>query len=129
MTKMDKIWIAVGTLIYPNVRADITVSKAEIDAKVQAMFATDVSPVMITHHLVGSKDRQRDKNNPQRGGSRNRYLTIDAGGRFRLYRKTDGVNDGRDKTGPFCPSAENIRPEYRYLLKWYNSCYFKSTQH
>lgn len=57
MTKMDKIWIAVGTLIYPNVRADITVSKAEINAKVQAMFATNISPVMVRHHLVGSKDR------------------------------------------------------------------------
>ncbi len=128
MTKMNKIWIAVGTLIYPDIRATTTVSKAQIDAKIQTMFAATISPVMITHHLVGSEDRQRDKNNPQRGGSRNRYLTRDAAGRFRLYRKADGVNDGRDKTGPFCPLAENICPKYQYLLKWYNSCYFESTQ-
>ena len=128
MTKMDKIWIAVATLIHPNFRAMVTVSKAEIDAQVHAMFQIEVTPVMITHHLVGSEDRQRDRNNPQRGGSRNRYLTRDANGRFRLYRKSDAINDGRDKSGPYCPKAENVCPGHRYLLDWYIACYFASTQ-
>ena len=122
MTKMNKVWIAVATLIYPDTRPDRVVTKDQIDARVRRLFDTTITPVMITHHLVASEDRQRDPGNPRRGGSRNRYLTKH-GHRYRLYRLSDQPNDGLDKTGPCCPPGDAVPPDYRHLVHWYRRDY------
>ena len=122
MTKMNMVWVAVATLIYPDTRLTRLVSKEEIDARVQELFQTDITPVMITHHLVASEDRQRDHRKPRRGGSRNRYLAKQ-GDRYRLYRLSDQPNDGLDKTGPYCPAADHVAADYRYLIQWYRRDY------
>ena len=122
MTKMNMVWVAVATLIHPDTRLARLVFKEEIDARVQELFQTTITPVMITHHLVASEDRQRDRCNPRRGGSRNRYLTK-LGNRYRLYCLSDQPNDGLDKTGPYCPSADDVASEYRHLIQWYRRDY------
>ena len=123
MTKMDKIWIAVATLTYPDAEAPRLLTQDEIKARVWRLFETTITPVMVTRHLVGSEDRQADRANPQRGGSRNRYLTR-VNDSYRLYRKADQTTDGQDKTGPFCPSMDNVRPHYEHLVRWYCTEYF-----
>ncbi|MYE11225.1 MAG: hypothetical protein F4X99_06100 [Gammaproteobacteria bacterium] len=122
MTKMNMVWIAVATLIYPETRPDRRVSKEQIDARVRKLFRTTITPVMITHHLVASEDRQRDHRYPRRGGSRNRYLTKQDD-RYRLYRLSDQPDDGLDKTGPYCPSIDAVTEEFRYLVYWYCRTY------
>ena len=74
MTKMDMVWIAVASCIYPDVRSGRTVSKKAIDDKVKQLFEVEISPAMINQHLVGSVDRQARKGG-YGGGSRNRYLS------------------------------------------------------
>ena len=122
MTKMNMVWIAVATLIYPDTSTDRRVSKAKIDARVRKLFQTTITPVMITHHLVASEDRQRDRRDPRRGGSRNRYLTKHDD-RYRLYRLSDRPNDGLDKTGPCCPPIGDVTQEFRHLVQWYRREY------
>ena len=76
------------------------------------------------------ENRQADKTNPARGGSRNRYLfrTEDGVspseyGDFRLYKDTDSLHDGKDKTGRINPELNEIPEEYHYLIDWYNNKY------
>ena len=126
MTKMDMVWIAVATLIRPETASSVAVSKDDIDQRVYALFQTHITPVMITRHLVNSIDRQADTRNPRRGGSRNRYLVMNADGRFRLYKKSDQHTDAIDKTGPFHPSVENIDREFEELVSWYLTSYYGS---
>lgn len=123
MTKMNMIWVAVAKLLHPHTNASIT--KADIDRLVYELFQKEITPVMIDTHLVSSVDRLADKNDPQRGGSRNRYLYKE-NGKFRLYKKTDERHDGKDKTGPCCPSMDKLPLEYHYLVTWYESEYFHS---
>lgn len=125
MTKMDKTWIAVASLIYPDASLDKTFSSKDVIAKVDTMFDEKINYAILNSHLVSSKDRMYDKNNPSRGGSRNKYLfkTIDGNtphnkGKFRLYKKVDSQYDGFEKTGKICPQKEDINPEY-YLVDWY----------
>ena len=122
MTKMDMVWIAVASCIYPDVRSGRTVSKKAIDDKVKQLFGVKISPAMINQHLVGSVDRQARKGG-YGGGSRNRYLSKGENGEFRLYKNVDSAHDGRDKDGPWCPSKKDIIDQYRYLVAWYEQSY------
>ncbi len=125
MTKMDMVWIAVAKILYPNTAVNMTVSKAQIDDKVSKLFDKTISPVMIQKHLVNSEDRMADKNNVQRGGSRNRYLvrTNDA---YRLYKREDASTDAWDKTGPCHPNRKKIDEKYHCLLDWHEKNYYES---
>ncbi len=122
MTKMDMIWVAVANALHQNVK--LSIIKSDIDELVYDLFQTKITSVMINIHLASSADRQADNNNPQRGGSRNRYLFKENNGNFRLYKKADGIHDGWDKTGPCCPSIDNLLSEYRYLVTWYENEYY-----
>lgn len=124
MKKMYMVWIAIATLIRPQTAPSVAVSKDEIDNQVYALFRTHITPVMITTHLVNSIDRQADTHNPNRGGSLNRYLAVNADGRFRLYKKSDQHTDAVDKTGPFHPSVTSIDRKYEELVSWYLSSYY-----
>lgn len=126
MTKMDMVWIAVATLIRPETASSVAVSKDDIDQRVYALFQTHITPVMITMHLVNSIDRQADTHNPRRGGSRNRYLAMNADGRYRLYKKSDQHTDAADKTGPIHPLVANIDREFEELVCWYLTFYYDS---
>jgi hypothetical protein len=123
MTKMDMVWVAVASLIHPETNADYVVSKQDIDRSVSHLFNVSITPVMIEKHLVNSEDRQADKSNPSRGGSRNRYLAkADRG--YRLYKSRDRDSDAWDKTGPTHPDPNNLNPEFIYLVDWYQTDYF-----
>lgn len=131
MIKMDMIWIATALLIHPNVSPTRLVTNSLIENKIWSLFGTKITPVMLEQHLVSWEDRQADKWNPKRGGSRNRYLfrTIDglspSGiGDFRLYKKADSKYDGLDKTGRICPELEKIPAAYHYLVEWYKKNYY-----
>lgn len=126
MTKMNMVWVAVAKCIYPDIQTTTKVTKEEIDKMVDRLFSKKITPVMITHHLVNSIDRQADKTNPQRGGSRNRYLVKDAQNRFRLYKYVDNSSDGWDKTGPCCPSVDQVASEFTYLVTWYTTTYLRA---
>lgn len=123
MTKMDMVWIVVATLIFPQTSPGKTVSKKQIDEEVARLFGMTISPVMITKHLVNSVDRQADKANPQRGGSRNRYLFRGEDGRFRLYKTRDHATDAWEKTGPTNPAASAVETKFAELVTWYESAY------
>ena len=127
MKKMDMVWIAVADLIYPQIASSVAVFKNTIDERVYEMFGAKITPVMITHHLVNSVDRQADARNPSRGGSRKRYLATNPDGCFRLYKKSDVHTDAVDKTGPYHPSVDGISSEFAYLISWYRTAYFTST--
>ena len=131
MIKMDMIWIATATLIHPNTSPNHLVTRTQIEDKVANLFEIKITPIMISRHLVSWKDRDADKYNPKRGGSRNRYLfkTVDGmnpstDGDYRLYKKYDGQFDGQDKTGRIYPIASEIPSKYQYLIDWYKSQYF-----
>jgi hypothetical protein len=133
MTKMDMIWVAVTSMLHPDFRSNNTVTRGQIEAQVAKLFGVSITPVMIERHLVSSVDRQADKENPKRGGSRNRYLfkTADGSapavdGRFRLYKQADAKHDGWEKTGPLHPKLLAVTPEYRNLIEWYNDHYVVS---
>jgi hypothetical protein len=83
--------------------------------------------------LVSFINRQADKQNPNRGGSRNRYLfrTIDGKtpsykGNFRLYKHPDQQYDGMDKTGKTSPMKNALDEKYCYLYDWYQWKYLYS---
>lgn len=124
MTKMNMIWIAVAKILHS--RSALSVTKSDIDRVVDELFQAEITPVMINVHLVASEDRQADKNNPQRGGSRNRYLSREIDGTFRLYKKSDEAHDGFDKTGPTHPSVDSLPDEYKHLVDWYKKEYYPS---
>ncbi len=130
MTKMDMVWVAVASLLHPEISASRTVTRGEIEAHVTKLFGALLTPVMVERHLVSSIDRMADKDQPKRGGSRNRYLfrTSDGkapsdNGRFRLYKQIDAGHDGWDKTGPTHPDASAIPPEHSHLVDWYTRQY------
>ena len=123
MTKMDMVWVAVALLVHPRVEANVFVEKSQIDSKVLELFGKIITPVMINKHLVNSEDRQADRANPSRGGSRNRYLVRGERGSFRLYKQRDGESDAWDKTDRTHPHPHEIDPEYRYLVTWYQNEY------
>lgn len=123
MTKMDMVWVVVASLLHPRTEADVFLEKSLIDSKVLELFGETITPVMINKHLVNSEDRQADRTNPSRGGSRNRYLVRGDHGSFRLYKQRDGENDAWDKTGPTHPQPDNIDPEYRHFVAWYEREY------
>lgn len=132
MTKMDMIWVAVASMIQPSTDSSKTVARSEIAAKVTELFGATLTPVMIEKHLVSWEDRQADKANPRRGGSRKRYLfkTVDGHtpfgkGQFRLYKATDRTRDGWEKDGPTCPVREAVADDYCHLIDWYRTRYFE----
>jgi hypothetical protein len=117
---MDMIWISVASLLYPETDSSKTVARDQIEMQIQRLYNESVTRIMIEKHLAGSEDRQADKSNLSRGGSRNRYLFKTSDGRrFRLYRASDSKNDGWDKIGPTHPDRSRISDEYHYLLDWY----------
>jgi len=124
MTKMNMVWIAVAKLLHSHPARSVT--KNDIDRFVRKLFQAEITPVMINVHLVASEDRQADKANPQRGGSRNRYLSRASDGRFRLYKKSDEAHDGFDKTGSTHPPVDSLPDEYKHLVSWYENEYFLS---
>ena len=131
MIKMDMIWIAVASLLYPEISPLHLVSRKNIEAQVWRLFSTKITPVMIEQHLVSWVDRQADNNQPNRGGSRNRYLfkTLDGvspsqKGDFRLYKRVDERYDGRDKTGRTHPDIDVIPSEFRHLCEWFETHYY-----
>lgn len=133
MNKMDQIWVATATLIYPNIECTYLVSGSQIIEQIKAMFNADITPVMLNAHLVSFIDRHANVQNQNRGGSRNRYLfrTIDgntpnSNGDFRLFKSRDQQYDGWDKTGKTCPTMEDIDKNYYYLINWYNQEYLNS---
>ena len=122
MTKMNKIWVATASLIYPDIDCNKCVSGSQITSRVARLFNTEISPVMLNSHLVSSVDRMADKKNPARGGSRNRYLfkTNDGikpntKGNFRLYKSKDEKFDGWEKTGKTNPNKEDVEKQFHYL--------------
>jgi hypothetical protein len=130
MTKMDMIWISVASMIHPDIDDSKTVSRKEIESRIQLLFGTTITPVMLEKHLVSFEDRQADKANPQRGGSRNRYLFRTVSGRepssaghFRLYKKADSKHDGWEKTGKIRPDRSDVPKEFWHLLDWYEGRY------
>jgi hypothetical protein len=133
MIKMDKIWIAAASLLYPDTSAARLITLKEMLEEINRLFPTKITPVMITHHLVSWVDRQASKANPAMGGSRNRYLfrtrdglSPSGRGDFRLYKEMDGRFDGVDKTGRVRPEENQIPPEYFYLLEWHRNDYFST---
>lgn len=133
MTKMDMVWVAVASLLHPAANPAATVSRTQIDAQVERLFGASITPVMLTKHLVSSEARMADEANPSRGGSRNRYLfrttdgqTPSRDGGFRLWKLTDGVHDGWEKTGPTHPDSTAVAPEFRHLVDWYKGQYVAS---
>ena len=126
MTKMDMVWVAVASLLHPGTEANIFVEKSQINSKVLELFDETITPVMVDKHIVNSEDRQADHANPNRGGSRNRYLVRGEHGSFRLYKRRDGESDAWDKTGPTHPDLNNIDPEYRHLVTWYRREYLNA---
>jgi hypothetical protein len=123
MTKMDMVWVATAHLLHPNTSANFGVLKSQIDEEVGALFGATITPVMIERHLVNSVDRMADKDQPQRGGSRNRYL-VRNGDRYRLYKRADAATDAWEKTGPTHPDRAKIEQQYLHLVDWYESSYF-----
>ena len=119
MTKMDMIWIAVATMLYPETGSDFAFNKADIDETVMKMFGVSVTPVMISSHLVNSVDRQVDSETGTRGGSRKRYLAKNSDGRFRLYKLSDSGSDGWDKSGATHPESSKIETRFKHLVDWY----------
>jgi hypothetical protein len=126
VTKMDMVWIAVASAIHPEIRDDIGVRKEDIHTAVADLFGESITPVMITRHLVNSVDRQADSSNPQRGGSRNRYLVRNEQGVYRLYKSQDGATDAWEKTGPTCPDPNRIADRFQDLIVWYQNDYIGS---
>ncbi len=124
MTKMDMIWVAVAKLLHPH--TDSSVTKSDIEDLVRKLFNTKITPVMINKHLVSSVDRQADKNNLRRGGSRNRYLFKETNGEFRLYKETDKGHDGWEKTGSTHPNFDDLPTEHQHLVTWYEDEYLRS---
>jgi len=124
MTKMNMVWVAVAKLLRSHSVRSVT--ESDIKRLVEGLFGAEITPVMINVHLVASEDRQADKANPQRGGSRNRYLSRASDGRFRLYKKSDEAHDGFDKTGPTHPPVDSLPDEYKYLVSWYENEHFLS---
>jgi len=130
ITKMDKIWIATASMIKPKTSKKVLVTRDQIEQKISSKWNTDITPVMINKHLVSWEDRQADKNNPSRGGSRNRYLfrtkdgkTPSANGDFRLYKEIDSKDNGKDKNGKCHPSKKDIPQKYHNLVDWYKNQY------
>jgi hypothetical protein len=70
MFKMDKIWVATASLIYPDTSVDHLVTFQAILQEINRLFPTQITRVMISHHLVSWMDRQADQADPTRGGSR-----------------------------------------------------------
>jgi hypothetical protein len=131
MTKMDMIWTATANLIHSKVASTFLITGHMIKAEVNRIWNVKITHTMLYKHLVSWENRKADKNNPKRGGSRNRYLfrTIngndpDSKGDFRLYKKQDTQYDGRDKSGPVCPQAPNVDPAYSHLVQWYLTNYY-----
>ena len=120
------VWVTVATLLYPRTDEAAVVTKAQIDEAVNAMFGEDITPVMITHHLVNSVDRQADRDIPERGGSRNRYLFRDANGDYRLYKYRDRDSDALEKTGPTHPDPTNLDAVHAPLVAWYQEEYINA---
>ena len=130
MTTMDMAWVAVATLLHPETTSSRTVSRSDIEAQVSKLFGVSLAPVIIERHLVSTVDRMADKDQPRRGGSRNRYLfrTSDGkgpsqDGRFRLYKHIDSGHDGWEKTGPTHPKQSAIPFEHKHLVDWYTQDY------
>jgi hypothetical protein len=131
MIKMDRIWVATASLIYPDTSADHLVTSEAILQEINRLFPTQITPVMITRHLVSWVDRQAHQAHPSRGGSRNRYLfrtrdgrTPSGQGDLRLYKEIDSQFDGIDKIGRVRPEENQIPAKYHILLEWHNNEYF-----
>jgi hypothetical protein len=124
MTKMDKTWISVTSLIYPETDSKTGVLSKEVASKMVSMFGTKADSSYLNTHLVSFKDKQCDKNDTSRGGSRNRYLFKTIDGKIRLYKNMDMEFDGWDKSGKICPKKEDINSEYHHLLDWYRNQYY-----
>lgn len=122
MTKMDMVWVATARLLYPKTAESATVTRTQIQEEVDALFGSSITPVMIDKHLVHSIDRMADKNQPERGGSRNRYLVRNADG-FRLFKRKDAPKDGWEKTGPTHPNKMKVDQRFINLVDWYESSY------
>ena len=120
---MSMVWVASASLLHPDASGARTVTKRQIDEQVESLFGASITPVMINKHLVNSEDRQADKSNPARGGSRNRYLVRDCSG-FRLYKKADAETDAWEKTGPTHPKREAVGGQFAHLVDWYERTYY-----
>lgn len=127
MTDMDKLWVTVAKLVYPVTHNNHLVDTAKIGKEYQSLFDDKISASLISH-LVSWKARNLDKENPSRGGSRNRYFfrtddgmnpSFNGGGGYRLYKNTDSLFDGEGKDGPTCPREDKIPEEFRFLRTWY----------
>ncbi len=130
-TKMDKIWVVIALQLHPDIHHTKLVSLDEIRRILKYNFDTEITPIMLTHHLVSWIDRQADRTVPARGGSRNRYLFRSEDGlmpsetgNFRLYKAQDARFDGWDKTGKVRPEPDAIPPEFHHLLDWHQTTYF-----
>ena len=123
MTKMDMIWVATANLLHPNAASSRTVTRSQIEAEVNELFSESITRVMIERHLVNSVDRMADKDQPQRGGSRNRYLVSNGEG-YRLYKRSDFVSDAWEKTGPTHSDSEKVDQKFLPLIDWYESGYY-----
>jgi hypothetical protein len=126
MNKMSKYWVATASLLYPDTSPRKLVTRDQIRSKHEELFGEALSP-SLEQQLISWKRRYADNQAPTRGGSRNRYLfrtsdgrTPDPSGRFRLYKRSDGIYDGTDKSsGPTCPARDDVEDKFRYLLDWY----------
>lgn len=132
MYKMDMIWVAAATMIFPKTEATHLITINEILQQVTNLFDEQIHQVMIDKHLVSWEDRMADKSNPSRGGSRNRFLfrnldgySPNGAGDFRLYKDQDNRFDGLDKTGPVHPKRVRVPQDFHYLIEWYEKKYFE----
>jgi hypothetical protein len=132
MSDMDKLWIATASLLHPATAPDHLVTVPQIRIEYQRLFGGSLSTTLV-QHLVSWKPRNIDKDNPSRGGSRNRYFfrtddgaTPSPNGGYRLYKSPDITFDGVGKDGPTCPRVGGIGEQFHFLRDWYLSDYQES---
>ncbi len=63
MTKMDKIWVALASLLHPHTESTFVVNPQDVVAEVRREWRTEITPIMLDTHLVSWKDRQADTSN------------------------------------------------------------------
>lgn len=132
MTKMDKIWIATASLLYPETSTHKLLDENGINEQIKKFWpGIDIDMRMLREHLVSTVRRVQNPQNPNAGGSRNRYLfrsedgiSPSIKGKFRLYKGVDSQFDGKEKDGKYHPSREDIETGFQYLVDWYCNFYF-----
>lgn len=133
MIKMDKFWVATASMLHPSTDSKTLLTLTQIQKKYVELFSEPL-PSSLEQQLISWKRRYADKNNESRGGSRKRYLyrtddghTPNARGKFRLYKTSDLVFDGEEKSGPSHPAKNDVYERFQFLIDWYLDDYVGSS--